>query len=601
MRRFLDLLRALGCMAVLATCSSKNSPLAAPGASPNGAEPGSPAANAAPSSDAGGASSGGADSGGGAASHVTPDGGSSRGGNTIGGSGATTTIAFPQSFAIVSPFGQSSQALRLVTKPGFQNTAASLPVRPTLFPADPPDGGAVDGGAVDGGAVDAGGGGGGGGSQAITWTPVSPGSAPDAINTQLARVLSPTGASDCQVQLFSENAVVPSCFSPSLGYQDHPDGDCRTTHETFPGSGVQQCQFGSGDLGIWIETDTESGTACSAATFNSNVELVAARVNSAVLVGASTACLATVAGIDIGTSTNMAAALGTSLAVLNPDVTVSSATISITTNDAGASVHTYTFALAATSATLSATMTFVPTATDYSTYYGTLTGRIDPLVESDSVSSVVFSVDFQAPTATDLRYDMLAANFATDDPDTLDDAGHVNNQGDWLASMTDTKIQIDPTTGLGKGAYLWQAGRNDANSRVFNVFTQASGGTTGCGFFGYGEPFGEATLPSTGITTFICNWNGPDPDVDDNPNRSQKQCMSQSISGGETTWVVTSSNITYSPELNCLSPDPTFIGGTFGANPSTWTSFPTTQNLVNLTTDSDYATYGAGPASPVQE
>lgn len=209
----------------------------------------------------------------------------------------------------------------------------------------------------------------------------------------------------------------------------------------------------------------------------------------------------------------------------------------------------------------------------------------------------LFSVSYELTSDKHLRTRMLTKNGAVAGAEAFTEDGDLAPTGAWNRSMSLTVLDVDAESRVGKGAYLWQAGPFDDRTRVFNVFTEASdeGDKTGCGFFGFGSPFGE-TLPNLGIENFICNWAGPSNDHVGNAHTAQKQCMALSEYG---VWEPTVSHIAYAPSNSCGSNDAAFAGGPDGSDSSQWTPFAEASDLVDLTVDADYASgFGAGPSGP---
>jgi hypothetical protein len=190
---------------------------------------------------------------------------------------------------------------------------------------------------------------------------------------------------------------------------------------------------------------------------------------------------------------------------------------------------------------------------------------------------------------------MLTKNGAQGGDEAFTNDGNLSPTGAWSRSMSLTVLDVDRTTNTGKGAYLWQAGPFDNRTRVFNVFTRVAddGNKNGCGFFGFGAPFGE-TLPAVGIENFICNWAGPGNNHDGIESFAQKQCMSPNAYG---IWEPTLSLIAYAPSNSCGSDDSSFAGGSGTAD--SWSPFSTMSDLVDLNSDLDYADgFGGGPVAP---
>jgi hypothetical protein len=209
----------------------------------------------------------------------------------------------------------------------------------------------------------------------------------------------------------------------------------------------------------------------------------------------------------------------------------------------------------------------------------------------------VFAVHYELTAENRLRTRMLSKGGAVGGAEAFTEDGDLSADGGWDRSMSLSLLDVDKTTGTGKGAYLWQAGPNDDRTRVFNVFTEASasGDLSGCGFFGFGEAFTN-DLPKLQIENFICNWAGPNNDHDGVWATAQKQCMAVDSFG---LWAPTESHIAYSPQNSCANGDPDFKGGLSGSDAASWTAFAGDSELVSLEEDTDYVTrFGDGPIAP---
>lgn len=208
----------------------------------------------------------------------------------------------------------------------------------------------------------------------------------------------------------------------------------------------------------------------------------------------------------------------------------------------------------------------------------------------------VFSVSYELTSDQRLRTRMLTKNGAVGGAEAFTADGQLAPSGAWSRSMSLTVLDVDQVTGTGKGAYLWQAGPFDDRTRVFNVYTEPTddGSKSGCGFFGYGSPFGE-TMPELGIENFICNWAGPSNNHQGLSHFAQKQCMAPNSYG---IWEPSVSYIAYAPSNTCESTDTAFAGGE-SDDTNDWTPFAQSSNLVDLASDTDYTDgFGTGPSAP---
>lgn len=177
----------------------------------------------------------------------------------------------------------------------------------------------------------------------------------------------------------------------------------------------------------------------------------------------------------------------------------------------------------------------------------------------------------------------------------FDAGGLLDYSSAWSGNATHAIFGFDPEDGSAHVSFAWQAGRNDDKARVFNVYVaQQDDGASGCGFFGYGSPFGDEGPSGNEISTFVCNWAGPGNNHDGKVGFAQKQCMSRTAEG---LFEPTSSAISYAPVNDCdSSEDPGFSYKVPGE--VDYLTEPLVDELVDLAADADYALYTA-PTAPV--
>ena len=141
------------------------------------------------------------------------------------------------------------------------------------------------------------------------------------------------------------------------------------------------------------------------------------------------------------------------------------------------------------------------------------------------------------------------------------DAGMVNddyvydgsNQG-WSENFDLFAADFDPDSLAGSYSYVWQAGAQDSNTRIFNIGVSETNYTlTGESYFGYGDPLG---ITDGTIQTFICKWAGPNAGLS-LMDRMQRQHFTLDISTGffEPTNSA-ASNISYAPTNDCDYTEP---------------------------------------------
>jgi len=128
------------------------------------------------------------------------------------------------------------------------------------------------------------------------------------------------------------------------------------------------------------------------------------------------------------------------------------------------------------------------------------------------------------------------------DPAALYD-GTTKTNG-WANSFSGFSGKFNPSTQEGDYVYAWQAGKNDSNSRTFQMHVDADA-ATGEAYFG----FGDAISTTDGsIQGMICNWAGPG-----NSHTTLDYVQRQSIAFDGAKFIVgtSGSDITYAPTTTC--------------------------------------------------
>lgn len=328
------------------------------------------------------------------------------------------------------------------------------------------------------------------------------------VNTLLASATVEAALANFNLNSISAPAV--SCYGPSVGddnssptvagFANHPDGGTCTGR-----GGV--CALPGGDLGIWVDTETNN-EACSAAKVNAlTAQLQAVSLQgltlmtgvnvAAQLQGASLPA----AGASIDVTTSVAAALSSVF-------TVSSATLSGLTESGGFPVYqTQVTGTDASSNPISFTLKHSPTSSDNSTYTGIFYGYMP-----QSNNAIAFSLIY-TKTASTITYLLKTGETQSPSKDasTLIAADGTLNFSATAFAGNGYRIlsEIDTTTNLGTMNLAWQAGSGDGNTRVFRANTSTSGAsTTGFSYFGFGPAITvtDGTLGS--ITKMICHWTG---------------------------------------------------------------------------------------------
>lgn len=409
----------------------------------------------------------------------------------------------------------------------------------------------------------------------------------------IEKLLNGTTAEDCQIKLPPPNDMGrPNCYGPQLYVK--VGGTLRGNNGGQPLPG--------GDLGLWTAEEAD-GQACAAATLNASVKGVSSKVDQAMILGASMLCVMKVEGKELpalDSTVDLTESLKTTVQAKNANATVATATITRRPDSPdGNAVYQYAITVTVptpSAGTITSTINLkhIPRSTDNSAYQGRVWATVSGMTNSPS-PEFAYSVIYDK-TASALNYKVVSARYPANATDVFDEKGNLKVNGPWEGDITQGIFNLDPSTGTGRASFAWQAGTNDSHSRVFNVYTAEESGTlSGCGFFGFGANFNKTTGTSAdnAIDRFICYWAGGS--HTGISNLAQKQCMTQNASG---TFALDSarSNITYAPVDSCKD---TVGNVTVSTDNATYSAAATNFDLVDLTTDPDYATYKTSvPAAP---
>lgn len=346
--------------------------------------------------------------------------------------------------------------------------------------------------------------------------------------------------------LFLTTEINANCFGPGIGYTNHPNGGLPNSG-TFPG----------GDLGLWTETDTTTGHACSAAQLNSRMEAVRDRSTASLNGLASLICTLNTSGysMPVNSTQDLLAemnALGIS------GVTFTAASIAHS-NASGSSVYSYSLRFSYTSGStpydIVVAMEHTPGATT-GAYTGKLSYRFDSTAGSTNCSSSDVTTNgsllYDRSSTTAMSLESRSAIFCGHGVNGLDANGAVDrtavynaatNPDGWADNFNIFTANYDPSTLIGNYAFSWQAGFGDSNSRVFNVVASAT--TAAKAFYGYGD---DITTTTGDIKGFICNWAGlgGGPNIQ---NFTQYQEVEFNSSTGKFDSVT--ANLVYAPTNSC--------------------------------------------------
>ncbi len=379
---------------------------------------------------------------------------------------------------------------------------------------------------------------------------------------------------------FRSQAGTAGCFGPTLLYENHPDG-------TTPNSG----QLPSGDLGLWVDTDSFTGHACAAAQLNARMNGISEHTQAALTGLASLLAVADAAGLTApgaGESLDLVSQMN---AAGVADTTFSTATVAL---DADGSVWSYTLAFSYAPGTVDypsgvsgldmrVSLRHAPGA-DENAYKGLVTWQVEDVMNGGNCPKVdnadatnpvtlIGSLLYEREGADDLNTQLKSGQFCGHDlaagtgldADGLADGGDTyqmgTNDDGWGNGFVVFGADYDPTTLEGEYTFAWQAGPMDSHSRIFNVginYHDTEQRIDGEAYFGYGARV--ATTDGT-IQGMICNWAGPGNDHT-LVERAQRQFVSYDADTEKFTVSTGGSDIVYAPTVACTY-DTAGSGGSF--------------------------------------
>ncbi len=361
-------------------------------------------------------------------------------------------------------------------------------------------------------------------------------------------------------ELFLTTDTNAECFGPTLNYTDHPDA-------STPNSG----QLPSGDLGIWLEVDSATGHACSAAELNSRMRGISWRSNMA-LMG-----LASVIGQLNANSTALPSANSSVDATLVMNnlsitgVTFTSVTLAL---DSTGGIWTYVMDFTyvdASSVSHAIEIKLVHTPGGTGAYSGILTYGIGDTFNGGNCPGTgaknITHIGTLKYTRTSLSDMVLIhrsgqycgsgsyATLATFESDgNLDPSGKWNTSAGtgWADNFSRFGAKYDPTSLQGDYLYGWQAGSGDSNTRLFGIRLNAPSTTgqmaeDGEAYFGYGD---EISVTDGDIDGIFCSWAAPG-----STKTMQTYAQRQAVVYSTTTFLWSQptggSDILYAPTNSC--------------------------------------------------
>jgi len=353
------------------------------------------------------------------------------------------------------------------------------------------------------------------------------------------------------------------CFGPSVMYENHPGA-------ATPNSG----ELPGGDLGIWLETDTQ-GNACAAAQLNSQMNGTKQQTQAGLMMVASMLSVANSSSVTLpAAGANISLASDMNSTITDPNINILTADIA----QSSAGVWNYhllfTYLRSGYTHKLNIELDHTP-GTSADVYSGLLAywiggdnthfqGGNCPSVNDrtfngslnyDRTSATAISAQSRTATFCGTEIDGRVTTPTADQGMVDDDLKYNGTNSGWSENFSLFATQFNPDDMSGKFTYAWQAGHGDSASRIFNIGVSAANGSlTGESYFGYGD---SIEVTDGYIQNFICNWAGPralgtDPASLVHNDRVQRQHVTlDSATGIFAPTNSGASNILYAPTDNC--------------------------------------------------
>ncbi|KZN36569.1 hypothetical protein N480_17870 [Pseudoalteromonas luteoviolacea S2607] len=358
-----------------------------------------------------------------------------------------------------------------------------------------------------------------------------------------------------RVRSFYRTGNNADCFGPQVSYQGHPNSaDPATNSGTLP----------SGDLGLWLASDSE-GNACAVAQTNALLDGTKERSRMALMTLASMVSAAIDDGAGLpeeGASIDLTTQMN-SKGLSN--INFSSASISLNSGIWQYNV-TLEYTVGSSSYDIDLTMTHTPSG-DRTNYTGLLNYAVEGEVgvsgiefpggncaqnQRTLVGSLAYERDaqqmsLQARTATLCGHTVSGAFNSDQQVDVNNKYHSADNPDGWSENFAIFGANFDLTSLAGDYAYVWQAGVNDSHSRILNIGFNDATLENGEAHFGYGSDIDETNGLIQG---FICNWAGPG---NDHTLQAYTQRQFFEYDTGTSTYLGTDhrANIEYAPTNSC--------------------------------------------------
>ncbi len=344
-------------------------------------------------------------------------------------------------------------------------------------------------------------------------------------------------------QLLIQSVNAP-CYGPALDYTDHPGA-------VTPNSG----QLPTGDLGIWLEVDTATGHACSAAQVNSRMADNQNQATGSLMLLASMISVANSNGISLPTGGGTINLTTEMNAASIPYLSFNNATISFdsSTNEWGYEADfDFTHPISSTTHHIVIVLNHSPGS--ISGYSGDMSYRVNYYQNGGNCGgglnqvTINGSLAYDRTSSSDVKVQSRIGTFCGHNTNGLVD-NIVDPTASWADNFSIFTANFDANNLSGNYAYAWQAGNMDSHTRVLNIGINDHEPLDGEAYFGYGDRVQDDADGSIGIEGLFCNWAGPG-------NKSiqpyaQRQFVRFNSSTGLFEQPVGGSDILYAPTEDC--------------------------------------------------
>lgn len=402
------------------------------------------------------------------------------------------------------------------------------------------------------------------------------------INSVATGSVVPTSV-DLDLNSFFNTYVPATCYGPSI-FANVPSG-------VFAGGYV----LPGGDTGLQLATNPD-GNPCAVAQLNALIKPLKSKLNSTLIFGARMFALAGSNFPASGSSLDLTSQVNTFIQTLLPSGANGTVTSAVITNNNGSYLYKVVFmGTTASNSNLKIitsinhtpganTNTYSGVASYVAYNGGTCTNQVTNqtgiLVDVGTLRYSQSSSTQQDFSSRASKYCISGGSGVNDVTDTLSDYVALTSEGEldptsinssfsgsgsgtasqtgWYSVQTPPGFlrfagSIDPTTYEGNFKFGWQAGTNDAATRMFlaNItHNSTEAQTNGVAYFGYANPLTSHTT-STDLAGMYCAWAGTYASHTLDSTKFQSQTFSISDNSSSSIWTLGTSKIAFAPSDSC--------------------------------------------------